>query len=522
MKSVRWNNLKQTFRFRLTVLYVLMMSVALTVTFILFLLLARTYAAGFARDEMETALRSAETAYMGQNKEDTEQLPEQLLERVGRQFPNIHIGLVEQEVQPGGILYEIIASTGDEWLEILADPSGDIWVADRKPVQDVFVDMEESVQSEGNAQIALFLCAPDGALLAGFLPENDPEDIRLVMDRAKGVPVVRRGGDLYGVVVLYDGNRLYAVRPMAEMERITRWSFALFAVFVVVFIPLSGLIGFFVSRKAMDGVRRVTDAAARVRAGNFKEQVPRAAEGTEIDELVDAFNLMVLRIEVLMRELRDVTADIAHDLKTPIMHIRASLESMEWYETSPPERKELVAKALEECDLVVPLIDSILEVSRAEAGILVLQNEAFDLAEEVRRACDIFSAVADDRKTALHYAVPDRPVSVVGDRGRIQRVIANLIDNALKFTPDGGDVAVRLEIFPDQAILTVSDNGPGIPKAELENVFKRFYRLDPSRGIPGYGMGLSLVKAFILSFGGSVSIESDIGKGCAVKVVFPV
>jgi signal transduction histidine kinase len=475
---------------------------------------------------METTLRQARIAYLGGTlEEETTQLPEALLNRIEGQFPNLHIGLVEREIKPGGVLYEVIASTGREWLEIMADPSGEIWVVDRKPLSELFAMIEAAVHSDETSGMALFVFSPDGQLLAGTVsPQTSPDDLdslQLVMSRLDEPWIARGGADLFGGIILYDGNVLYVVNRLQEMKRITQWSLEYFVMLMAIFIPLSAWIGFHISQKAMAGVQRVADAANRVRVGNFAERVAGASEGTEIEELAAAFNAMVSHIDLLMGELRNVTANIAHDLKTPIMRIRGLLESMTWEEVSASEREQIMASALEECDRIMPLIDSILELSRAEAGMLVLQKEDFDLATEVCSAHDIFSTLAEDRSIAFNCTVPDDPVPMVGDRGRMQRVIANLIDNALKFTPAGGKVCVKLEASAHQAVLIIRDNGPGIPGSELENVFKRFYRLDPSRSMSGHGMGLSMVQAFVNAFGGAVSIESDTGKGCTVKVVVP-
>jgi len=526
MKYVRWNNLIRTFRFRLTVMHVLMMSTALVITFIITMVVSRSVLAATGRNHIRASLRQACTTYLGgKMRSETKHLPEELMARVDAQLPGIFYGIVEREVQPGGFLYEIIASTGREWLEILADPDGKIWVADRKSIGEIFVLMDDAVQSDEMETMKLLVYSPTGELLAGeekeeLTPVRRDTLKRNVMESDE-IQMMGQGADLFGATRLYDGNMLYAVGRLEGLERIKHWGLEFFLMVMVVFVPLSGWVGFFLSRKAMAGVKRVSEAANRVRAGNFAEQVSVGTEGAEIQALVEAFNTMVSRIDVLMRELRDVTANIAHDLKTPITRIRGMLESIGWEEVTASEREHLIANTMEECDRIMPLIDAVLELSRAEAGMLQLYKEPFDLVEEVRTAHDIFSSVAEDRSITFCCSVPEKPVPMLGDRGRMQRVIANLIDNALKFAPELGRVDVLLETTGQEAILTVCDDGPGIPADELENVFKRFYRLDPSRNKQGHGMGLSLVRAFVQVFGGSVQIDSALGKGCVIKVIIP-
>ena len=204
-------------------------------------------------------------------------------------FPLIHIGMVEKESQPNGVLYEIIATLDNEWLEILLDPDGEMWLADRKPLQEVFVAMKDAILSDGRDDIVLFLCAPDGTFRMGDRPRENGGLVSRVLGRLDGIKIVRRGEDMYGGLLLFDGNRLYGVKEMEAMEQITLWAVVFFAVLIVVFIPVMGWIGFLISRKAMSGVRRVSAAAHRVQSGNFKERVSSASEGTEIDELVMGF-----------------------------------------------------------------------------------------------------------------------------------------------------------------------------------------------------------------------------------------
>ena len=522
MKFGRWNELKKTFRFRLAAMHMLMVSVALAVSFAIALLLAREVMIRLGTSEMKTVLHTAQGMYLGAQEEDTEQLPEDMLGRMEQQFPNIHIGLVAKEEQPDGIFYEIFASTGNENLEILADPNGEIWIAVRKSLTEIFEGIENSLRADGNATAGLLICAPDGTPLLANASAESSDFARYGMNLKSGEGIVQRGDNLCGGVILYDGNRLYVMKELKELDQIMKWAGLFFSVLLVVFIPLSGWIGFLLSRKAMAGVQRVSSAANRVREGNFQARVVGASEGTEIEKLVETFNAMVSQIDLLMRELREVTANIAHDLKTPVTRIRGLLESSGWEEVDAQEQEQLIASAIEECDRVIPLINSILELSRAEAGMLLFQSEKFDLADEVRSAHEMFSSLAEDREIRFECQTPGSPVWIKCDRQQLQRVIANLIDNAIKFAPVGGEVAITLEERATQLFLIVRDNGPGIPKAELENVFKRFYRLDPCRGTPGHGMGLSMVRALVNAFGGSVSIESDVGKGCAVQVSLPL
>ncbi|MBN2686100.1 MAG: HAMP domain-containing histidine kinase [Pontiellaceae bacterium] len=521
MKSVRWNEFRKTFRFRLTMMHILMISAALAVTFVVVLLFIRVRITAEARRQLTNSLLQGQKAYLGEPGLETDQLPEDLLRRIEKQFPKLQIGIVEREEQPGGELYEIIGSDGVEQIEILADPDGEIWVATRRTLAEIYAFVEEAMDKKYSENTDYLIYSAAGKQLAGPLPSIDAALMADLQTEADPT-VLRDGPMLLGGIRLYDGNTLYAVHTMKDLQQITVGSLEFFALLMLVFIPLSAWIGMHISQKAMAGVQRVSAAADRVRAGNFSERVNSVSKGTEIDALIHAFNDMIARIEILMQELREVTANIAHDLKTPVMRIRGLLESMEWEEISPDEQQKMLGSALEECDRIVPLIDSILELSRADSGMLVLQQETFDLAEEIQNAHEMFSTLAEDRGIQFECTRPTGPVPMQGDRRRMQRVIANLVDNALKYAPENGQVELALSIENQQAVLTIRDNGPGIPEEELENVFKRFYRLDPSRSTPGHGMGLSLVRAFVHAFGGSVSIESGKGQGCCATVTLAI
>lgn len=527
MKSDRWHELTKTFRFRLAMQHTVLISAALCVTFLVALAAVRAMLFKAGQGQLNSSLLLARAAYIGgQMGEQTEQLPETVLNRLMAQFPSLHIGQVEIESQPGGMLYEVLASTGKEWLEILADPDGKIWVAARKPLEELFASLNEIVRVELSGVTDVLLYSPGRELLAGTLhgerSQAAAEELMLMPVDEEMPLVIRRGNNLFGRAVLFDGNVLLITATLETVKQVMLLGIGFFVLLLFIFIPFSIGIGLHLSRKAMADVRRVSRAARKIEnTGDFKGRVTPIYEGAEIRELVDAFNAMVLRIDTLMRELRDVTINIAHDLKTPIMRIRGLIEGSEWEENTQKEREQMLASAIEECDRIAPLIDSILELSRADAGMLVLHQDAFNLADEVRSAHEIFSTLAEDRGIRFEYHVSDPSIPMVGDRQRLQRIIANLIENALKYTPDEGRILIEVVGDPDTATLTVCDTGPGIPAEEVDRVFEPFYRIDQSRTLPGHGLGLSMVKAFVTAWGGRITIDSEVGAGCTVTVELP-
>ena len=479
------------------------------------------------RRDLRSALLDGKSAYFGEIPPlEPDQLPEDILQKIDSNFPDFTIALVEEESLPGGWRYEVSGSTGTERLEILVNPSGKFLIVERESLAEVFHEMEAEFQRNRAYSLELFILSKAGEVQIESsktgLSSHALECIQQQENWSEDLLIMKAGEVWIGAVKLYDGNILCITNQLVGGGGVTyRWG-KFFALLMTIFLPLSGWIGFHVSKRAMAGVKRVSDSANRVKAGNFSERVEAGTEGTEIEELAIAFNGMVSKVEILMRELRDVTCHIAHDLRTPLARIRGLLENLNWEEGTPDERERLVEAAIEECDRMVPLINTILELAQAEAGMIVLQEEEFDLAADVHTAHSLFSRMAEDRQITFICTVPDHPVRMAGDRNRIQRIISNLLDNALKFTPETGRVSVELQSNEQQAVLTIRDTGPGIPPAELERVFERFYRVDGSRNLPGYGLGLSLVNAFVIALGGTISIKSNEGKGCVITVTIPL
>ena len=524
MPSIRRNSFFRTLRFRLAMQHVLLLSAALFATFVITLVAARSFAKVDVRHHLNIVLEQAQAAYLGDRAVDrTVQLPEALLERLDRRFPNVRIGTVELEAQPGGVIYEITGFAGNEWLEILAEPDGRIWVADRQPLEEVYARIGAALRGIGIRGVEVWILSPEGEILQGVAEEGVEALAKSI--RAEGAPTARVRCDGRSEMIAaertFDGNVVCVGVPSDVVARTMRFGSLFFLSLACVFLPLAGWIGFRVSRLAMAGVERVTNAVGRLGAGNFSARVESGSEGSEIEALAEAFNGMAERIETLMRELCDVTVNIAHDLRTPLARIRGRIESVEWSEASPSEREEAAAAALEECDRIAPLIDSVLELARAEAGLLKPGEDCIDLAAEVRAAHAVFSAVAEDRRLTFECRTPEGAVESCGDRVRLQRIVSNLVDNALKFAPEGGRVELVLERAESEAVLRVLDNGPGIPPEERVRVFERFYRGDRSRAGKGYGLGLSMAAAFVRAFGGTIEIRGG-RPGCEIVVRLPL
>ena len=279
-------------------------------------------------------------------------------------------------------------------------------------------------------------------------------------------------------------------------------------------------IGWFLARRALRPVEAVTRTATEIAAGAMDRRVPMRDQGGELVQLAQAFNAMLDRIQALVAGMREMSDNLAHDLRSPLTRIRAAAEMSLSGDRSDVARSSLAATATEECDRLLEMIDTNLEITETESGAVRLNRIEIDLAELVRDACELFQTVAEDRKVELVAELPSR-CALVGDRQRLQRAIANLIDNALKYTPATGRVTVSLTDEGSQVKLAVADTGVGIPYEEMARIFERFYRSDGSRSQPGNGLGLSLSLANARAHGGGITVESVPGRGSTFTLVLP-
>jgi signal transduction histidine kinase len=233
------------------------------------------------------------------------------------------------------------------------------------------------------------------------------------------------------------------------------------------------------------------------------------------------FNQMLDRIQSLVAEIRQMGDDIAHDLKSPLTRIRGMAEIALITGKSQAEYEAMAASAIEECDRLLSIINTMLMISKTEAGVEKPSREKIDLADLVREACELFGTTAEDRGLSLSCHVPERCV-IAGDARMIQRLLSNLLDNAIKYTSSGGRVDVSLSQIEGQGTtLTVKDTGVGIDAAELPRIFERFYRGDRSRSAPGTGLGLSLARAIARAHGGDITVRSSPREGSAFAATFP-
>lgn len=281
--------------------------------------------------------------------------------------------------------------------------------------------------------------------------------------------------------------------------------------------------GIVTARRATRPLRDVIATARRIIAtGELDARVPLPKRDDDVAELVRAFNTVLDKNAGLLKAMREALDNVAHDLRTPLTRLRGTAElALQGVESGGAEQKEALADCVEQADEVLRLLRALMEISEAEGGMLRLEKTACDVGELARSAVDLYAEVAEAKPVTLSV---DAAVAgpVLADATRLRQAIANLVDNAVKYTPAGGRATVRVTVEGDEAVLTVSDTGPGVPVAEQARVWERLYRGDASRTERGLGLGLSLVRVIVEAHGGRVAVRNGTEGGAVFAVRLPL
>lgn len=321
-------------------------------------------------------------------------------------------------------------------------------------------------------------------------------------------------------VTVDSGMVLQIGRSLRQDERLLRGFERGSALTFAVVMSLATMVGWFLARRALSGVEKVTKTAIAISNGAFDRRVPLRGSNDEIDRLAATFNDMLQRIQTLIDEMKEITDNVAHDLRSPIARIRGVAEMALVHQASRDDFEAVTANTVEECDRLLGMINTMLAISEAETGMGKLDLSGFDMADTVRDVCELFSPVAEEKGVALLLA-GSGAVPVRGDLQKIQRALSDLVDNAVKYTSRGGKVEVAASALGDRAIVTVRDTGVGISASDLPRVFERFYRGDHSRSQPGSGLGLSLARALVRAHHGDITVNSVPGEGTTFRIDIP-
>jgi signal transduction histidine kinase len=321
---------------------------------------------------------------------------------------------------------------------------------------------------------------------------------------------------LVRVFELPGGFRLLVGRDLEERDRLYhivldagRWSIA-----IVIILGLAG--GLFVTRRVLRRVDAMTETTRSIMEGDLGERLPVAGTGDELDRLAENLNVMLERIENLMRGLKEVSDNIAHDLKTPLTRLRNRTEQALRTSSSETEYRAALESTIEESDGLIATFNALLMIARAESGQARDDMREFDAAEIAHAVGELYEPLAEEKGIELRVEA-DTPAPINGSRELVSQALANLVDNAIKYAGAGDqpvngaapEIVVRALGEGDRIFLIVADNGPGIPESDRGRVVERFVRLEQSRSQPGSGLGLSLASAVARLHGGELTLEDN-------------
>ena len=306
----------------------------------------------------------------------------------------------------------------------------------------------------------------------------------------------------------------------ARTELLERFRSAMFIIAALVI--LAGVLGGASSAfRALRPVHALTATVGSILdTRKFDARVPSRGTGDEIDELVQCFNVMLGKIDLLIRGMRDSLDNVAHDLRTPMTRLRIIANKAVEQDYDKEACHDVLSDCLEESERVMTMLVTLMDIAEVETGVMKLERHSVYVAQLVRHIIDLYEHVAEEKEITIVVKVPNN-LHLSGDVSRLQRALGNLMDNSLKFTPAGGRVTITAVRVDRGITLEVRDTGEGLQKDELERVWERLYRVEKSRSQRGLGLGLSFVKAIVEAHGGAVSVESEAGKGAAFQVYLP-
>ncbi len=287
---------------------------------------------------------------------------------------------------------------------------------------------------------------------------------------------------------------------------------------------LAGLGGYVLAGRALAPVDAMTERARKITSRNLSERLPVGAAGDELDRLARAFNEMFARLERAFRELRRFTADASHELRTPLTVMKSVGEVGLKEAREPSEYKEVLGSLLEEVERMARLVDTLLTLSRADAGTIPLEREDLRLSDLARETAGILEVLASEKGQEILVEEEGGAPPIGADRTLLGRALFNVLANAVQYSPDGTKILVRTGVKGGECFIEVKDQGPGIPREHLDRIFDRFYRVDPARSRKegGTGLGLSLAKWAVEAHGGRIEVESEPGKGSTFRIVLPL
>ncbi len=319
---------------------------------------------------------------------------------------------------------------------------------------------------------------------------------------------------------LPDGMLVQVGKSTEERDELIEWFTGIIAMVAIPIVLIGILGGGLLAMHALSPIRHLIRTVRAIQSGAMDARVPTRETGDELDELTVLFNGMLDRITRLIRGMRDALDNVAHDLRTPLMRIRGTAELALRGTGKEETKREALADCVEEADRVLTMLNTLMDIAEAETGTLKLDLNPVMVKTLLDDTVDLYRHIAEEKAITITMSVPSF-LYVMVDRNRMRQVLANLLDNAVKYTPNGGKIELTVSTRPLEVMISVKDSGIGIASEDLAKIWERLYRSDASRSQRGLGLGLSLVKAVVEAHRGRVTVSSVPGAGSVFTVLLP-
>ena len=392
-------------------------------------------------------------------------------------------------------------------------------------------EIEEAYAPEVNSHFIRVIQQGTGVVYVSGAPKDgsfDPSQIPLsgAEDRSRKIRVEGKRLLVEGFeFTTPDGTRFIVESgaPYRQIEVVLHGLLLTFAIYMpfIIFVAVGS--GYWLMRRSLQPVDEITKRAEGITSTNLSERLPVIRTGDELERLSVSLNRMIERLDDAFQHINRFSADASHELRTPLTILQLELEGIAQSHRLNPSLTDQIGSALEETHRMSHIVESLLAISRLDAGEAKIEMTRLDLGQLAASTTEQMKLLAEEKSIRLTSTV-DSEVYVEGDRSHLQQVVVNLVANAIKYTQDRGEVDVRVRRKENTAVLEVSDNGPGIPDYALPHVFERFYRADKarSRESGGAGLGLAIVKAICSAHSAELSVSSREGKGSVFTVELPV
>jgi signal transduction histidine kinase len=391
---------------------------------------------------------------------------------------------------------------------------------------------EHFAQRDDSGKESFFvrITGPESSALFISLPkQSDPVDLAALDKPDDGKPIAwlqtpasdQHTRWLIATVRLADGDHLQVGKTTeAQTALLDHFRFVFgWVVLIAIVLGLAG--GSWLTGRALAPIRQLIAALQQaITTGNFDRKLPVRVGTDELSQLAGLFDQMLEKNAGLIRGMREALDNVAHDLRTPLARLRATAETALQSPGDPDAAREALSDSLEESDRVLTILDTLMDISEAEVGLMRLDKSTLNLAELVNAVIDLYQFVAENKSISVTASVP-ADLTCLADANRLRQVLVNLLDNALKYGSEGGHVRFTARRESGEVVIEVEDDGTGISAEDLPRIWERLYRGDKSRTHRGLGLGLSLVKAVVGAHAGTMMVHSTLGEGSTFRVGLP-